>query len=344
MLEVGSLLRRLLGGSVEHERSAQKLNPRPLPMIETDFRLLAENSNDVILRINGNMAPVYASPSVEHVLGWTVEEMVEGGAGGFIDPRDAAAVAAVHERLVTGEDQASKASFRVLRKDGTPVWVEANARMVRDPTTGAAGDLVIVFRDISDRKRLEDELLALSFTDSLTGLANRRAFDDALTREWQRTAREGSHMSLLLLDIDHFKRFNDLYGHQAGDDCLRVVASAIKSAVQRPGDIAARYGGEEIGIILPNTEARGAEVIAENVRSAIEALAVHHAGNCNEARVVTASIGVATTFARPGGTMKMPEGLLLAADGALYKAKQSGRNRVSATVLLAARAGAHLEF
>ena len=241
--------------------------------------------------------------------------------------------------MVSGQDEASKASFRVLRKDGTSLWVEANARLVRDRDSSGAGDIVIVMRDISDRKRLEDELRTLSMTDALTGLCNRRAFDEGLSREWRRTAREGSQLSLLLLDIDHFKRFNDLYGHQAGDDCLRVVASAIKHEIKRPADLVARYGGEEIAVILPRTDAASAEALGEMVRSAVEALAVHHAGNVNDARTITVSIGVATAFARVGGTMKMPEGLLLAADNALYKAKRNGRNQLSTSVLMAAREG-----
>lgn len=309
---------------------------RPGPPNETDFRMLAESSNDVICRMGADMIAVYVSPAVERVFGWTAQEMMEGGSGGFIHPDDAEQMAHLHEALIDGQQETSKASFRILRKDGTAVWVEGNARVVRDDPT-AQPEVVIVMRDISDRKRLEDELLALSLTDALTGLGNRRAFDETLAREWDRTSREGSQMSLLLLDIDHFKSFNDLYGHQAGDDCLRMVALAIKQAVARPGDLVARYGGEEIAVVLPNTGAGGAEVVAERIRRAVEALAVHHEGNVNEDRTVTASIGVATAFSRVGGSIKMPEGLLLSADNALYKAKYKGRNCVSATVLLVAR-------
>ena len=336
MSRLADYLRILLRiGSVRRATGPQGHKPEPFAA-DTDFRMLAENSSDVICRISPDMIPVYTSPSVEQVFGWTPKEMTEGGAAGFIDPRDAATVEEVHQRLVTGKDELSKTSFRVLRKDGTPVWVEANARMVRDPATGSPGDVVIVMRDVSAGKRLEEQLLALSLTDSLTGLGNRRAFDEVLEREWLRTAREGSEMSLMLLDLDHFKNFNDLYGHQAGDDCLRVVASAIREVVIRPGAIAARYGGEEMAVILPNTDAEGAEAVAENVRAGIEGLALRHSGNPGFDKV-TASIGVATAFARVGGKMKMPEGLLLAADSALYKAKQNGRNRIAATILLTAR-------
>jgi diguanylate cyclase (GGDEF)-like protein len=194
---------------------------------------------------------------------------------------------------------------------------------------------VTTIRDINERKLLEEKLFALSRTDGLTGLANRRAFDEALELEWKRTLREGSQMSLLLLDIDRFKQFNDEYGHQVGDDCLCAVAAAVRDGVRRAIDIVARYGGEEIAVILPSTGPTGAVAIAESVRSAIEALRVPHAGNPEADGIVTASIGVATALARYGGTMRMPESLLMSADHALYKAKHGGRNRVATTLLIA---------
>jgi len=298
------------------------------------FRVLAETSGDIICRIGHDLMPLYVSPSVEPALGRTPEEMIRAGPA-FIHPDDRALVAAVHDRLLSGEKDSAKVSFRLLKRDGRPVWVEANASVARD-ANGQPGDIVIVMRDISERKRLEDELRALSLTDGLTGLANRRAFDDILEREWQRTVRVGSEMSLLLLDIDHFKQFNDQFGHQAGDDCLRVVAAAVKAALRRPGDMAARYGGEEIAIVLPDTKTEAALAVAESIRVRVEALNVHHGGNSHAAHTMTVSIGVATAFGREGATTKMPHGLLLAADGALYKAKQNGRNRVEPAVLLAA--------
>jgi diguanylate cyclase (GGDEF)-like protein len=195
-------------------------------------------------------------------------------------------------------------------------------------------EFVIVLRDVTERKLLEDRLSAMAMTDGLTGLANRRAFDEALEREWKRTLREGTQVSLLLLDIDHFKRFNDLYGHQVGDDCLRAVAQAAAGAV-RQTDIVARYGGEEIAIILPLVDTPGAAEAAEKVRAAIEALRLTHAENPEGGDWLTVSIGAATALARHGGTIRMPESLLLAADNALYKAKHAGRNCVMAGLLIA---------
>jgi diguanylate cyclase (GGDEF)-like protein len=173
----------------------------------------------------------------------------------------------------------------------------------------------------------------MAMKDGLTGLANRRSFDETLEREWSATSRDGTQMSLLLLDVDHFKLFNDSYGHQVGDDCLRAVAAAVVAAV-RPGDIVARYGGEEMAVILPRADAACAERVAEKVREAIVALALPHAAR-PQGGTVTASIGVATAVACIGGTMRMPEALLASADTALYKAKSLGRNRVEAGLLLA---------
>lgn len=171
-----------------------------------------------------------------------------------------------------------------------------------------------------------DQLRAFATTDGLTGLANRRSFDQALGDEWRRAIRDRAAVSMLMLDVDHFKQFNDRYGHQAGDQCLQSIASAIKSFARRPGDIAARYGGEEIVILLPRGDEDFVARTAETVRSAIMALAIPHAGNPECGWVVTASIGTATL--RPLDHGHGPESLVAKADEMLYEAKRSGRNRV----------------
>ena len=156
-----------------------------------------------------------------------------------------------------------------------------------------------------------------------------------LERQWAHVLEESSQFSLVLLDIDHFKKFIDEYGHLAGDDCLRVVGAAVKSAV-RGDDVVARYGGEEIAIILPSTDPHDAVIVAEAVRSAIENLKIPHAGNPEGGGKVTASLGVATALARAGGAIRMPESLVLSADKALYMAKSEGRNCVRKVMLMAA--------
>ena len=162
-------------------------------------------------------------------------------------------------------------------------------------------------------------------TDVLTGLANRRAFEGALEAEWRRAHREQSAVSLLMIDIDCFKRFNDSYGHPAGDDCLRAVAGAMASQAYRPADVSARIGGEEFAILLPVTEESGALQVAERVRASVANLRVAHAGS--GAGHVTVSVGVATI--RPFAPNAEALLLVSLADRALYQAKAAGRNRVA---------------
>jgi len=173
-------------------------------------------------------------------------------------------------------------------------------------------------------QQANEELFRLATTDALTGIANRRSFDDHLEREWRRMVREQSPLSLLMADIDFFKNYNDRYGHQAGDACLHAVAEAIRSRACRPGDFIARYGGEEFVVILPGTPAAGALYIAEEIRRAVRALEIPHADSRVDA-FVTLSLGVAQTVPAAGRT---PEALLREADRALYAAKNQGRNRV----------------
>ena len=302
---------------------------------ETNFQILAEYSADVICRVGLDMRLQYASPSSFQVLGYTPEEMTGMAPFAMIVSEDLPALSATAARLLAPGVELPLVVVRTRKKDGTIVWMEVSSRVVRDPTTNEAKEIIIVMRDITERKKLEEKLSSLALTDGLTGLANRRAFDQELDREWKRTLREGSQISLLLLDIDYFKSFNDKYGHQVGDDCLRAIAIAVSKAV-RATDIAARYGGEEIAVILPSTDAPGAVEVAEKVRAAIEGLKFTP-GQPEGGASVTASVGVATALARFGGTMRMPESLLLAADTALYKAKREGRNRVESTLLVASQ-------
>jgi diguanylate cyclase (GGDEF)-like protein/PAS domain S-box-containing protein len=299
--------------------------------------LLVENSADLICRFGLDRRATYVSPSCQPLLGWTADEMMNFTPADYIHPDDLKVLAATREGAFQLEGRSPRPNIRLQRKDGSWIWMEANPSIVSDPDTGQTLEFVVILRDITERKLLEEKLAALALTDGLTGLANRRAFDDALNMEWKRTLREGSQVSLLFLDIDRFKQFNDSYGHQFGDDCLRTVSVAVSSAVRREIDIVARYGGEEIAVILPCTDAAGAFIVAETVRKAILDLRIPHIKNAEGAFFVTASIGVATALARDGGTMKMPESLLLSADQALYRAKHEGRNRIVAYLLMAAK-------
>ncbi len=184
-----------------------------------------------------------------------------------------------------------------------------------------------------------DQLRALASTDGLTGLANRRVVDETLKREWRRAQRSGRPLSLLLIDVDYFKLFNDRYGHPAGDGCLKRVAAAVRGAARRPTDLAARFGGEEFAVVLAETSLSGACLVADSIRRSIIESSIPHAGS-EVAPHVTVSIGAACLGGEPNAADRRsgpplpsvpPHGieeLIEAADKALYRAKKSGRNRV----------------
>jgi len=182
------------------------------------------------------------------------------------------------------------------------------------------------FRDVTELKHYWDMLVDLSTTDGLTGLANRRRFDEFLEREWRRSVREESALSLIFMDIDFFKEYNDHYGHLAGDDCLRHVAGVLGRLVQRPGDLVARYGGEEFACILPGTDQQGAAGLADKIMKSINGLNLPHVAS-PVASHVTLSFGVATMVPEKG---QLAEDLIRLADRLLYTAKNGGRNRVNA--------------
>lgn len=195
------------------------------------------------------------------------------------------------------------------------------------PVYDAAGRLVAVVqtvRDMTDKKNAEDMLKRMASQDFLTGLANRHAFDEALKLEWRRALRQQSYLSLVMLDADHFKAFNDTYGHLQGDACLRSIGAALAENCARAGDLAARYGGEEFALLLPLTDQHGAMAVAERIRGWIQALAIPHAFN-GESDSVTISAGVATLVPT---AEDRDEDLVRAADQALYTAKRQGRNCV----------------
>ncbi len=320
---LAALFSRAMWRSVRAERDTQAS--------EAQYRLLAGNATDVIMRLAPDLARRYVSPASRMVLGYTPEELVGRKPCEIVHADDWPRLSALIEEA-RGTRSNFEAIYRVRHKAGHPVWVEARYSSVHED-----GGFIAVLRDISKRKRAEQELEAahleltrLATIDGLTGLANRRSFDDALEWEWRRAGRDGSALSLLLLDVDRFKLFNDRYGHQEGDACLRAVARAVADCVGRPADLVARYGGEEVVVLLLGTEADGAAMLAERVRAAIEALRLPHEGNGAHGGVVTASVGAASVLpamATPGGIGTL-EALVAAADQALYEAKRQGRNRV----------------
>jgi len=185
-------------------------------------------------------------------------------------------------------------------------------------------------RNHLELKRSRDALARMARLDGLTGVANRRTFDDLLLREWRRQARTGQSWGVIMIDVDHFKQFNDTYGHGAGDDCLKQVTRAAEASLQRPADIIARYGGEEFVALLPDTDIEGAMAVAEGIRAAVVSLNIAHAGS-RAAKHVTVSLGVACGVPEVD---KQPASLLEVADGQLYAAKSDGRNRVKGISVL----------
>src|SRR3954447_1378275 len=186
---------------------------------DSSLRLIAEYSADVICRVANDMRLLYVSPSCQRVLGWTAKEMLAMPPYALILPEDIPSlVASAQQNLLPGA-KPSLATARFRRKDGTIIWLEVSPNPVIDPATGAPLETILVMRDVTDRKRLELDLTELALTDGLTGLANRHAFDANLDLEWRRAIRSRTPISLLLLDIDYFKQFNDQYGHLAGDGC-----------------------------------------------------------------------------------------------------------------------------
>ncbi len=301
---------------------------------EAQLRLLTDHSTDVIIRLDETLTRRYVSPACRALVGYRPGEIVGLTLQATMHPEDWPHVSAMLERLRACEGHAAIA-YRIRHRDGHYVWVEAQYGYV-----AGGGGFIGVLRDISLRKvaerQLADahaELTRIAATDGLTGLANRRRFDEAIVQEWRRAARDEQPLTLLLLDVDHFKQFNDRYGHQDGDACLQAVARAAAVSARRPGDMVARYGGEEFAILLPGTDAAQAALLADRVRAAIAGLGVAHDDNEAHGQVVTASIGSVTAI--PSATSVAEQTatdirlIIAAADQALYDAKRRGRNRVS---------------
>jgi len=308
------------------ERERLQVN---LKSSETLFRLLAEASNDVIVLTDLSGERRYVSPAVTTILGWEPQELLGKTHLQIVHPDDVAALEALIQICREGEP-AETLIYRCSRKDGSYVWMEASMRLYHDETTWEPIGFVNVVRDVTARKAAEEELNRafrlvenLAMQDGLTGIANRRRFEEKMDEEWRRAMRDRSLLSVLMIDVDHFKLYNDLYGHVVGDRCLRQIAAATQQVIHRSSDLFARYGGEEFVVVLPNTDSNGALLVAEQIRRAVESLGLPHTGNPNG--LVTVSIGCATQTLRHDSVPTAP---VDAADQALYQAKSAGRNRV----------------
>ena len=291
-------------------------------------RLVTENSRDIILLADFTGIPRYISPAVETITGFKPAETMHRGFADVIHPDDLPKVVDLVATLQEGAESAI-VEYRVKKRSGGYVWVEGAIRLLSDEKSGVRTGILQIVRDISRRKIAEESLAKayrsveeLAITDGLTGLANRRRFDQTLLTEWRRALREHTPLSLLVIDADLFKSYNDTYGHLRGDSCLKQIAEAALDVVRRPGDLVARYGGEEFAVVLPNTAPDGAFLLAQEICSVMRNRQLRH--EKNPPGVVTVSVGCATLV--PGFGQHV-DALIDRADQALYQAKRGGRNR-----------------
>lgn len=294
---------------------------------EAIYKLLLDHSPDMIILSPFDESRRYVSSAVTQMTGYTAEEYLALKAVNTFHPEDRGVAERVLQGLHQGELEHTF-RYRIGHKDGGYGWVEAIVTGYVDEVSHQVSGYVATVRDIADEvereERLVSEYRALSEAaalDELTGLANRRAFNQAVEGEVLRQSRSTRELSLLMVDVDYFKGYNDLYGHGAGDACLRAVAKALKDALRRGSDIAARIGGDEFVVLMPMTESAGAEVVAANLLKAISALAIPHAQSPHGK--VTVSIGVSSW---PAEMVLNAEALIETADRALYAAKELGRN------------------
>jgi diguanylate cyclase (GGDEF)-like protein/PAS domain S-box-containing protein len=300
---------------------------RKLEKIAALHTLVSENSRDAIILADLSGQRSYVSSAAES-LGWKPEELFTQEGLALVHPDDQQRAQTIVRELNSGSEGAM-IECRVRNRNGDYIWVEASLRVVRDPDSGLPTGVLNIVRDVSERKQAEHKLQeaynaveALAVTDALTGLANRRHFDQYLATEWRRSMRDHQPLSLLMLDADKFKAYNDTYGHPRGDNCLKQIAEACMDVVSRPGDLVARYGGEEFVVVLPNTAGEGALAIANEICEALRSRRLPHSGNAPG--IVTVSAGCATLIPRFG--KHAPE-LVEMADCALYRAKANGRNQ-----------------
>nr|WP_281393850.1 diguanylate cyclase [Texcoconibacillus texcoconensis] len=317
----------ILKKELEKKEAENAYHNQKLKESEELFRLLTEYSSDMITLHDSEGKFLYTSPACKKVMKYEKEEMIGQDAYLFIHPHDHEIIKKQHQELLdTGY---TTSTYRMRRKDGEYIWFESSLRVLQERDT-KDHKLIVVSRNINDRKLTEQKLKEaneilqhLSSIDGLTGVKNRRSFDEYLEIEWHRAIANSAPVSLIMVDLDHFKPYNDTYGHQAGDECLKEVANAIEHSLRRLGDSAFRYGGEEFSVILPDCDEEGAYVVAENIRLAIETLKITHSGS-KVSDHITLSLGTATMA--PSDYYQM-NNLVNNADKALYQAKQDGGNR-----------------
>ncbi|MBP0445468.1 diguanylate cyclase [Roseomonas sp. SSH11] len=303
---------------------------------EEHARLVSEHVTELILRLGPDGRVHQASAASLRLLGLPPRALKGRVLEGLVEPEDRPAFRAAWETAI-GPASRADALARMPRPDGSYRWIEFSFRRLE--AEGSPGAWLAIARDVTERKALDDRMAALAATDGLTGLPNSRRFHEALDIEWNRSAREGCAMAVLLLDLDRFRRFNESCGNLAGDDALRLVAATLDLTIRRPADLAARHGGDSFAILLPATDGPGAREVAERVRMAVAAAAIPH--SASESGRITASLGLAAVQPMPA-TLPDSSMLLGAAEAALHEAKRMGGDRVveapSITVIQSRRA------
>ena len=300
-----------------------------LPDDPNVYRTLLESTRANPWRIDwGTMQFTYIGPQIEKVLGWSQASWisVNDWAERIHEADRQKTVDFCVAQSQQGVDH--EADYRALTQDGDYVWIRDVVHVVRRPD-GSVDSLVGFMFDITERKKAEDKILqlqeelhALSYQDALTSLANRRLFDTLFEVEWAKARAIRHPLSLVLIDIDFFKQYNDHYGHPQGDECLKRVARVLDTAAQRARDLCVRLGGEEFALLLPETDEATALRIANRCRMLLLREAIPHPESA-VSDVVTVSMGVATIVP---GSRDNPAGLMAQADRRLYQAKSAGRN------------------
>lgn len=295
------------------------------------YKTLLESTKAIPWKLNWKtMQFDYIGPQIEQLLGWSPESWatVNDWAERMHPDDQKWVVDFCISQSKSGTDH--EADYRAKTKDGDYVWIRDVVHVVRDDD-GEVEALIGFMFDISERKETEQKLLdmqkkleELSFKDGLTGVANRRMLDSVLEEEWLKARRNQQPLSVLLIDIDFFKQYNDCYGHIQGDDCLKQVAETLSGAATRARDFFARFGGEEFVMVLPETDADAASKIAERCQQLIFKLQIPHSRS-EVSQVLTISIGTGTIIPAHADEIR---DFIDSVDRALYQAKLAGRNRI----------------